>query len=147
MKIDPDCVRDLMMLLEEKTGMIPDEPYSFYGINAYSIMQVQKIQEKYQYGEVVYTLIQLAESGYISMTISCDNELRTARLGNILYVTPKGHEFVASIADASSWKNKILPVLKGVGSISLTVIETVSKGAVSAVIEHLMGPDHTSTLL
>lgn len=136
MKLNPDCIRDVMLRLEDVTGTLPDKPYCFNGVNAWSLMQVQEIRDKYQYNEIVYTLIQLSESGYISMDFKCDNDKLSVVMGNVLYVTPKGHEFIAAAKNETVWKSKVLPVLKGFGSVSLSVIEAVANGAMSAFMEH-----------
>lgn len=137
MKLNPDCIRDLMLRLEKITGTYPTSPYQFREVNASSLMHLDEIKEKYQYNEVVYTLIQLAESGYISMSFICDNDRLSIKMGNVLYVTPKGHEFIASMSNETIWKTRVLPILKSFGSVSLSIVESVAAGATSAVLEHL----------
>lgn len=53
-----------------------------------------------------------------------------------MYITPKGHDFIASVSNQQTWQEKIKPTLSAVGNVSLTVIETIAKGAVTAFIEH-----------
>lgn len=137
MKLNPDCIRDLMLRLEKITGTYPDSPYQFREINASSLMHVNEISSKYQYNEVVYTLIQLAESGYISMSFVCDNDRLCLKMGNVLYVTPKGHEFIAAMSNETVWKSHVTPVLKAFGAVSLSIVESVASGATSAFLDHL----------
>lgn len=137
MKLNPDCIRDLMLRLEKITGTYQENPYQFREINASSLMHLGEINEKYQYNEVVYTLIQLAESGYISMSFICDKDRLCVKMGNVLYVTPKGHEFIASMSNEIVWKNHVSPVLKAFGAVSLSIVESVAAGATSAFLESL----------
>lgn len=137
MKLNPDCIRDVMICLENATGTRPEHPYYFREVNARSLMQYGPIGEKYGYHEVVYTLIQLAESKYISMEFDCDNDRLSLNMGNVLYLTPKGHEFVAAMHDETIWTKKVLPALKSLGSVSLSIVEALASGATSAIIERL----------
>ena len=98
MKLNPECIRDLMLILEDITGISKVNPYRFREINCESLMWRNDLSNKYTENEVAYTLIQLAESGYIYMPFRIEYET-VLNLGNILYVTPKGHEFTAKITD------------------------------------------------
>ena len=133
MKLNPECIRDLMLILEDITGISKVNPYRFREINCESLMWRNDLSNKYTENEVAYTLIQLAESGYIYMPFRIEYET-VLNLGNILYVTPKGHEFIAKITDEQRWQTKIIPLLNTMGNISLSVIEAVSSGVTNAFI-------------
>lgn len=144
MRLNPDCVRDVMLTLEEMLSIEIQEkdgrPESFF----FKTLQIDSLvcimREKYKSEDIVYSVVQLAEDGYI--IARKDPSVRDwsdfVTLEKILYITPKGHEFLASISDKNSWGEKIKPVLDKLGSLSLSIIETVSKGMTGAVIDRLM---------
>lgn len=136
MKLNPDCVRDVMLVLEEITGINYDRIYRFIGVNCRSLSS--RFKGVYDEGEIAYTLIQLAESNYIKMSFQCDGNYLTVDMGNILYVTPKGHEFISQIQDKERWTTKIKPAVRLFGNVSLSVIEAISKGAANAALDKII---------
>lgn len=136
MKLNPDCVRDVMLALEEITGINYGRIYRFAGVNCRSLSS--RFKGVYDEGEIAYTLIQLAESNYIKMSFQCDGNHLTVDMGNILYVTPKGHEFISQIQDKERWTTKIKPAVRLFGNVSLSVIEAISKGAANAALDKII---------
>lgn len=136
MKLNPDCVRDVMLALEEITGINYDRIYRFVGVNCHSLSS--RFKGVYNEGEIAYTLVQLAESNYIKMSFQCDGNHLTVDMGNILYVTPKGHEFISQIQDKDRWTTKIKPAVRLFGNVSLSVIEAISKGAANAALDKII---------
>lgn len=49
----------------------------------------------------------------------------------------KGHDFLAGIRDKETWAAKMKPVLDRFGSVSLSVIEALSKGAMDAFLDRV----------
>lgn len=143
MKLDPDCVRDLMLFCEEHT-YIKTEEIGRCTAARYHVLYVDSMRHipplnKYDTGALIYHIIQLSESGYLATDFRFDpvENFRHNALPAIYYVTPKGHEFIASIVGKAQW-DKISKILRSLGSVSLTVIETVSKGIASAAIEQIL---------
>lgn len=143
MKLDPDCVRDLMLFCEEHT-YIKTEEIGRYTAARYHVLYVDSMRHipplnKYDTGALIYHVIQLSESGYLATDFHFDpvENFRHNALPAIYYVTPKGHEFIASIVGKAQW-DKTSKILRSLGSVSLTVIETVSKGIASAAIEQIL---------
>lgn len=143
MKLDPDCVRDLMLFCEEHT-YIKTEEIGRCTAARYHVLYVDSMRlvpplNKYDAGSLIYHVIQLSESGYLATDFHFDpvENYRHNALPAIYYVTPKGHEFIASIVGKAQWDN-ISKILRSLGSVSLTVIETVSKGIASAAIEQIL---------
>lgn len=143
MKLDPDCVRDLMLFCEEHT-YIKTEEIGRCTAARYHVLYVDSMRHipplnKYDTGALIYHIIQLSESGYLATDFHFDpvENFRHNALPAIYYVTPKGHEFIASIVGKAQW-DKTSKILRSLGSVSLTVIETVSKGIASAAIEQIL---------
>nr|DAP69601.1 MAG TPA: YjcQ protein [Caudoviricetes sp.] len=140
MKLNPDCIRDIMLFCEEHTyiraedcgGMITASYHALY----IDSMRLNPQLSGYSAGEIIYHVIQLSDSGYIATDFHFDPEInfRRAELPVIYYVTPKGHDFIASITAKGSWA-KTSEILKSLKSVSMSAIETIAKGVTSAIID------------
>ena len=145
MKLNPDCIRDVMLTLENELSICIQE-YDAGDIFRFDSMRVERLilimSSEYEYAntDTVYSVLQLMESGYIvtSGQLPIHGKHNMVTIGDILYITPKGHEFVASMYDANNWAKKIKPILVKVGSLSLSIIESVSKGITDAAIGRLL---------
>ena len=152
MKLNPDCIRDLMMFLEEKTWVtVKDDgrsKFSYFHVLCPALIQELDPVNKYSLEEVLYHIIQLSESGYIStdFTFNPSRDDGAFRLARVYYITPKGHELIASIEEDKRW-NKIKKILAPLGSVSLAVIESVASGVTSAIIEKSTGQTQSRTSL
>ena len=145
MKLDPECIRDLMLFCEEHTYIKAEEVGDFT-CASYHVLYVDSMRHvpplnKYNTGALIYHIIQLSESGYLTTDFHFDpiTNFRHNNLPSVYYVTPKGHEFIAAIEGKTQWE-KTLKILRLFGSVSLTVIETISKGIASAAIEQIIAP-------
>lgn len=94
MKLNNDCVRDILFTVEDNTGY-----------NKHLIFHANKANcdklKKYDNDEIMYHIIQctkayLIEAGQIDLS------------GNILIkdLTPRGHEFINNIREDNNW-NKV----------------------------------------
>lgn len=145
MKLDPECIRDLMLFCEEHTYIKAEEVCNFT-CASYHVLYVDSMRRvpplnKYDTGALIYHIIQLSESGYLATDFHFDpiTNFRHNNLPSVYYVTPKGHEFIAAIEGKTQWE-KTSKLLRSFGSVSLTVIETISKGIASAAIEQIIAP-------
>lgn len=143
MKLNPDCIRDIMLFCEKNTyikvyGAGNSLSASYHTLYA-NLMCTLPPLNSYDAGELIYHIIQLIESGYLASDFRFDplENFRHGDTPKIYYVTPKGHEFIASIEEKKNWA-KTKKVLGAIGSVSLSVIETISKGVATAVIEKAM---------
>lgn len=129
MKINPDCVRDVMLGLEEQLGLFLNDKCSmeFECSSPDKLKKSSFIKGKgYSREDLFYSCLQAAENGYIVAEYRIDKELRTIEFFYIMYITPKGHDFIASISNQQTWQEKIKPTLSAVGNVSLTVRCAVS---------------------
>lgn len=139
MRLNPECIRDLMLFCEENTYIETSEINtrlcaSYHVLYVDSMRSVSPLNA-YTAGELLYHIIQLSESGYIMTDFGFDprNNFHKGNLPRIYYVTPKGHEFIAKITEKNSWE-KASKILSALGGISLSVIEAVSKGIADAAL-------------
>ena len=133
MKLNPDCIRDVMLVLESRSMFL----------NVDLSLICKRLDGLYERESIAYTLIQLAESGYICMDFKVDKDKIKFYMGKILYITPKGHDFISKISDTNRWKEKIMPLAQKAGAISLYVVEAISKGVMDSVMENLIHQQNT----
>lgn len=143
MKLNPNCLRDLMLFFEEQTYIRTHQEGNLFAAS-YHVLYTQSLINipplcNYDAGEVIYHIIQLSESRYIETNPEFDprENFRHGCLPQIYYVTPKGHEFIAKIKEQTAWE-KTQKILKAVGGVSLAVIEAVSEGVANAVISQCL---------
>lgn len=139
MKLNPDCIRDLMLFCEENTYVViknqnKHEVATFHALCPEVMGKLQPLSQ-YTREELFYHLVQLSESGYLMTDFSFhpSNDDNWFALSSVYYITPRGHEFIAKIKENGTWA-KIKTALKPFGSISLSIIEAVSKGFADAAI-------------
>lgn len=142
MKLNPDCIRDVMLVLEDITGVSRKNngSYSFLDVEISDLVKDERIAGTYFPEEVVYSVLQLVESGYIKANVHHDMQVVRFDIGPVFYLTPKGHDFVSSIYSEKEWKDKLKPVFEALGNVSLSVIEAVAKGFSAAALDRLLPP-------
>lgn len=142
MKLNPDCVRDLMLFLEDKTYVTQagEAGGKFHAVCPSAAKDIHPINQ-YSMEEILYHTIQLSESGYIvtDFKFNPQGEYSDFALSRVFYLTPKGHEFSASMNEQKHWE-KTKKILTSIGNVSLAVIEAVSSGVASAAINRLVFP-------
>lgn len=110
MKLNMDCVRDVLLELEKETEFRSD--FSYRPILAGNFCRQF---EKYAPHEVYHTLLKLEEAGYIYVLNSNPknmNQPHNPQYMEILDLTFSGGQFLSSIKNQSVW-NKISPFASG----------------------------------
>jgi hypothetical protein len=127
MKLDPDCIRDILLTVEEHVGFAqyldyPVEPPGKY-----------KRLAKYPLETVLYHIQQCELAGlvtkvywYLGMTCSVD------------VLSPKGHEFLADIRNDTNWA-KTKTIAAEVGSFSLDALKSIASSVISDLIRKSLG--------
>lgn len=120
MKLNPDCIRDILIAVEENTEV---------GIYFAYPSEIEKAPslKKYSDNVIRYHMFQCAKSGLI--------DLRNDVTGciDITDLTPKGHSLLADIRADNVWK-KTKSVASKVGSYSLDALTKIATGVVTALI-------------
>lgn len=121
MKLNPDCIRDILLTIEEKT--------SYYNIFSYDpeTCDIERLKS-YTEDEILYHIRQCNETGFLlkcsfTMSGSC----------HIIDLTPMAHRFLADIRSDNVW-NKTKDTAKKVGSSSLDALMKIASGVVTALI-------------
>ena len=120
MRLNPDCIRDILLALEEYTG---NREIVIYADDKEILNLVQYTDEEFE-----YHLRQCNLSGFF---YRYSRQLGGAhRIGDL---TPEAHEFLANIRENSNW-NKTKEYAKKVGSFSIkTLIEIASNIALGTI--------------
>ena len=116
MKLNYDCVRDMLLALEELLTINEDLCHEYVPID-----KLFEVLNKYDRKEVLYTFLKLGEAGYICI------ERRFYFGGEVHALTYHGHEFIESVRDNEMWES-VKSILSSVGAISLPLILETAKG-------------------
>ena len=121
-KLNPDCVRDILLEVEE--GATWERPYS------YSIIENPPSRlEAYETGEIIYHVRQCELGGYLDGYCSyLDGSFVVDGL------TPKGHAFVADLRSDTVW-NRTKSRAAKIGLGSLDVLKDIAAQVIAEVIK------------
>ncbi len=123
MRIDNECVRDILFTIEE----ISDSKHGCY-------MRTSKDQypklSKYDNNTLQYHLNYLSKKKMIFNPDSSDK--------NSYDLMPEGHEFLANVREDNNWK-KIKGISSSIGFASLKVVSAIAEGVATAAINQQLG--------
>lgn len=122
MKLNSDCVRDVLLAVESADLDEYISPKTLHN----SLPQ-------YSESEIEYTCLILDEGGFIiAITIQLPGQEITA-VKSIVRLTYQGHELAAKIRDPERWP-KLKKGLSAVRDYSISALSAVAEGAVSASV-------------
>lgn len=121
MKLNPDCVRDILLTTEDTTG------YNEYLEYPAELSRCPLLQD-YSDNEIRYHIIQCVKSNLLEAR-------REDLAGNIEIsdLTPKGHEFLANIRSDNVW-NKTKNIAYKMGSFSISTLTNIATGVLTELI-------------
>lgn len=132
MKLNPDCVRLVLLDLEER--LKPNDMISVYAyVNSFDLPADTTCND------IEYTIDKLYEAGFLELTDygSIDN-MSPCLSTYIVSITYEGHKFLDTIKDDTAWGN-IKKKLINAGVFTLqTIAETAANTAISAGMSALM---------
>ena len=121
MKLNPDCIRDLLLDVEAKS--------TFDNVVIYNEETDEPLFDKYGVDTVFYHIRQADYAGFFIGEVTYTFDLSAI----IIDLSPEAHEFLANIRQDTNW-NKTKSIASKVGSFSLNVLKDISVGVVSKVI-------------
>lgn len=124
MKIDNECVREILFTIEEKTTF----DKGWYAIGA--VNRCQRLEKYKETGKVPYHVRYLEMKNMIY--------LPDKKIPDTYDLTPDGHEFLANIREDNNW-NKIKTISSSIGFASLKVISSIAEGVATAAINQQLG--------
>lgn len=124
MKLNQDCVRDLLLYLEDNLSYENDVT-----VNNITLKQYSSI-------DLVYTADKLKEAGIINCTIS-NYIYENSPIIHVSSITYKGHQFLDNIRDDKVY-TKTKSILSTFKSVSIEIIsETAAKVIVNMINQQL----------
>ena len=128
MKLNPDCVRDLLLTLEELLQF--DDNMEYPTIFSEAIESTPQMRA-YSKQEIAYTTLKLIEAGYINAApIPGDNCYNGALYSSITYL---GHEFLDTVRPPDVWE-ETKSKAKKIGSFALDVLSKIAIGIITSRI-------------
>lgn len=126
MKLNPDCIRDVLLYLEENLEITPK-----LEIKSIPLGKIAN-SVSYPIEETANTLLTLDEGGLIiaKHNTSGNNMIYQFSVSRITY---SGYQFIETIRPKSVWK-QILAALKSVGSFSIPMIQEIAPKIVETQI-------------
>lgn len=130
MKLNHDCVRKLLLFLEENLECTGEFDLSCAHIDGFS------------YDDLFYTSMKLKEAGYINATIHID--ICGEGEAMISCITWDGHKFLDTIRDNQVWSNT-KKILSKVSSTSITFVSNVASQVLTNLINQQLGLNEVGT--
>lgn len=127
MKLNPDCVRDILLEVEAATD--------FFRSLTYNVEEEKpKRWKRYEHTEIIYHIRQCDHSGLIMGALYCEGG-DYIEIGDL---TPAGHQFLANVRQDTIW-NKTKEIAGKVGSKSLDTLIQISSSVITELIKGQCG--------
>lgn len=127
MKLNPDCIRAILLSVEESTDC---DSIFHYCRDENKHPQLAK----YDHNEIYYHMRQCDMSGFFAGYTPCDG----GDLVIIRDLTPAGHEFLANIRQESIWSNT-KEIAGKIGSNSLSTLAQIAVNVASSMVNKHFG--------
>ncbi|HCW79596.1 MAG TPA: hypothetical protein DG942_00650 [Ruminococcaceae bacterium] len=129
MKLNPDCIRDILLAIESQ---VPEGNHRIQDSMNIDAFLKNEYTRKYDEKEIIYVLLRLEEAGLINSS----HKLYSG--GSVVHfwvssLTFSGHQYLEKIRDDGHWK-QIKTIGSKIGDFSLSAIEKIAEGVTSAAI-------------
>ena len=127
MRLNPDCIRDILFYVEENTGYSEMIPF-YTNLERFNI----KLKNDYPADVILYHLELCEEYGYLTIYSHTMGAINVKRL------SVSGHEFLENIRKDTNW-NKTKEVAQNAGSTSIKILSNVASNLISTLISKKLG--------
>lgn len=124
MRLNNECVRDLLLAIEENLGINDKVSIDDFELPNYS------------YDELIYTALKLIEAGFINGDSS--KMIDGSIFVYVSSLTWDGHKFLDNIRDNEVWR-KTKSIVSKFSSVSLGIISNVAAQVITALIKQQLG--------
>lgn len=131
MKLDSDCMRDVMLKIELMQDIAIDEENNV-SFEPLWIDTLYEALSQYAKKDIFYALYNLDQAGYVSTNLITGDNATVVYAIN--YITYEGHNFLDKIRDPKAWKY-IKTAGSAIGNFSLSVINQIANGVTTAYID------------
>lgn len=136
MKINIDCMRDVLIYVEDHLTVILNDEETAIKCNSLDILNLSKALPNYKREDVWYSVKMLAECDYIN-TNGIDTQRYFAMM-TIDSITYTGHKFIESIRPQPIW-NKTKSIISKVGVHTLNFVEDTAQKIAVECVKSLIG--------
>lgn len=120
MKLNPNCVRDSLIALEEMSNL--DDNLTSKWLTIKNFLE-NPLTSKYSEKEIVYTLRKLKEGGLIVANFNyLDNELYSATITELTY---EGHQFLETISNSKIFDMAITKLDEIGSGVTLDILKAL----------------------
>lgn len=131
MKLNYDCVRDVLLYIEENIEYInADNDLAHKSLN---FGQVIKGLPEYEKNDVIYSIEKLFEARFIALTSLYRNNSGEITKAQIADITWDGHDFLNNIREEVVWKATKTAANK-VKAVSVFTLKTISAQIIKMLI-------------
>lgn len=123
MRLNPDCIRDILLTIENATSYTEGWDFDSDSMN-------EPLLASYSLEEIIYHVSQCKKSGLID---GCEIYYAGTSC-SVSDLSPYGHQFLSDIRSDTVWNN-VKEVSKKVGSNSLQAIVQIATGVITEIIK------------
>lgn len=138
MKLDKDCIRLILIYIEEhciyETGKFGNK--TMHNVNLHELMQSKDLLNTPE-DDIRYTVVKLLEGGYIKGSLISQNSGINFDIVRISQLTLRGHDLLDNIRPEPVW-DKTKSVLHKVGDFSLGIMSQVAGEIMAAYTKSMM---------
>ena len=127
MKINPDCVRDILICVE-----------SFEYDSVHNIDQMCSELPNYSYEEIDYHCLYLYEADFIKASTVNIRGGYLPKVSRVYDLTYQGHQFLENIRPDNVW-SKTKDSAKKLGSFSINTLSTIATEVITSLIQKNLG--------
>ena len=127
MKLNPDCIRDVLLYLEENLKIENCQKFS-----QVTLHQLKQGLNKYSEDDVFYSVYNLHQIRFIEGNIKDANNIKMY-FCEIYNITWNGHQFLNTIRPKSVWEATKTGATK-LGIMSMSALSTISMKVAEAVV-------------
>lgn len=134
MRLYPDCVRDVLIYLEDHLELYSDgRRVCRNEIGWKTIAEDDTLNQKYLIEDIQYAILQLSEAGFIEAHPIPGGQNRGLIGFNVLGITWTGHELLASLRGEELWK-ATKSIADQLGTYSVKALATIASAVVNQTI-------------
>lgn len=136
MKLEPDCVRDIMLYLEEhlRYSNEKDSSTRIEKMDWSSLFTNEKLLSKYDASDIKYATQKLYEANYIDANVSIGKN-KGWLLCYIFDITWNGHEFLNTVRGQTIWDATKKQASK-IGGLSVKTLGSIAMAVTNAIVTH-----------
>ena len=125
MKLNPDCIRDILLYMEEAT----------YG-EEICPNQLYNALQNYSHDEINYSVLKMHEARFINATIEKYIDGSTEFV--LLDITYSGHQFLSNIRESKIW-NGVKSIAGKIGATSMEAFTQIASNVITELIKVQFG--------